>query len=211
MQLAREEELWSLPVALGMFRFAESSFPQAPSTIRSISRWLIAHRQLVPQNEARHCSEVRAHSRVVGDMALRIWRRILQGLGIAALLVIVTMGALIWWLNAGDDCFMFGASYTRIGELNIDGRLYHVYGAVTGFQDKVRIVQISATKIPESVCKPEHTSQVVDTETVDDAKVVSKVVVRRKPDGGPDLRLEYSPNKQRDPYKEWEGIAIELR
>ena len=44
-----------------------------------------------------------------------------------------------------------------------------------------------------------------------DAKVVSKVVLRRKPGGGLDLRLEYNPIKRRDPYREWEGIAIELR
>jgi hypothetical protein len=82
---------------------------------------------------------------------------------------------------------------------------------VTGFQDKVRIVQVSTTKIPESVCKPEHTSQVVGTETVDDAKVVSKIVLRRKPGGGLELKLEYSPIEPHDPYREWAGIAIELR
>jgi hypothetical protein len=144
-------------------------------------------------------------------MALRIWRRILQGLGIAALLVIFTIGALVGWLNASDDCLMFADSYTSIGELKIDGRPCHVYGAVTGFQDKARIVQLSATTIPGSVCKPKHAPQILATELVDDAKVVSKVVVHRKPGGGLDLKLEYSPGKQRDPYKEWEGIALEVR
>ena len=144
-------------------------------------------------------------------MALRIWRRVLQGIGLTALLLIITVGVVIWRWHAGGQCLAFGSAYTPIGELRIDGRPYYVYGAVTGFQDKVRIVQVSTTKIPESVCKPEHTSQVVGTETVDATKVVSKVVLRRNPGGGLDLNLEYSPIKHRDPYSEWEGIAIELR
>jgi hypothetical protein len=144
-------------------------------------------------------------------MALRLWRRVLQGIGLTALLLIITIGVVIWRWHAGGQCLAFGSAYTPIGELKIDGRPYYVYGAVTGFQDKVRIVQVSATEILESVCKPEHTSQVVGTEAVDDAKVVSKVVLRRKPGGGLDVKLEYSPNKRRDPYREWEGIVVELR
>jgi hypothetical protein len=144
-------------------------------------------------------------------MAMRVRRRVLRAFGIAMLLVSFTIGPLTWWLNAGDDCFMFADTYTPMGKLKVDGLPYYVYGTVTGFQDKVRIVQVSTTKIPESVCKPEHTSQVVGTETVDDAKVVSKVVLRRKPGGGLDLVLEYSLSKRRDPHREWEGIAIELR
>lgn len=144
-------------------------------------------------------------------MALRIWRRVLLGIGLTALLLIIAIGVVIWRWHAGGQCLAFGDSYTPLGELKIDGRPYYVYGAVTGFQDKVRIVQVSTTKISESVCKPEHTPQVIGTETVDDAKVVSKVVLHRKPDGGMDLKLEYSPTKRRDPYRDWEGIAIELR
>ena len=144
-------------------------------------------------------------------MVLIIWRRVLQGIGLTALLLIITVGMVIWQWHAGGQCLAFGSAYTPIGELKIDGRPYYVYGAVTGFQDKVRIVQVSTAKIPESVCKPEHTAQVVGTETVDEAKVVSKVVLRRKPGGGLDLKLEYSPNKRHDPYREWEGTAIELR
>ncbi len=59
-------------------------------------------------------------------------------------------------------------------DLKIDGRPNHVYSAVTGFQDQVRIVQVP-------------------------------------PGDGLDLKLEYSPMKRRDLYREWEGIAIELR
>lgn len=144
-------------------------------------------------------------------MAMRIWRRVLLGIGLTALLLTITIGVVIWRWHAGGQCVAFGAAYTPIGELKIDGRPYYVYGAVTGFQDKVRIIQVSTAKIPESVCKPEQTAQVVGTETVDEAKVVSKVVLRRKPGGGLDLKLEYSPNKRHDPYREWEGTAIELR
>ena len=144
-------------------------------------------------------------------MAVRIWQRALKGLAIAALLVMIAIGLMIWRLHAGGHCFPFGDIYTPIGELKIDDRPYYVYGAIAGFEDKVRFVQISATKIPELVCKPEHTPQLVDTETVDDSKAVSKVVVRRKPGGGLDLSLEYSPSKERGPSREWEGIAVELR
>lgn len=134
-------------------------------------------------------------------MALRIWRRTLQGFGIAAVLVIVTIGALIAWLNAGDDCFGFSDSYTPIGELKIDGRPYHVYGAVTGFQDNARIVQLSATPIPGSVCKPKHVPQIVATELGDDAKAVSKVVVRRKPGDRLDLATGIQPQPEARPLQ----------
>lgn len=144
-------------------------------------------------------------------MAVKIRRRALQGLGIAAFLVMTAIALLIWRLHAGGHCFPFGDIYTPIGELAIDKRPYYVYGAVAGFEDKVRFVQISAREIPEVVCKPEHTPQLVTTETVADTKAVAKVVVRRKPGGGLDLSLEYSSGKQRDPSREWEGIAVELR
>ena len=94
-------------------------------------------------------------------MSVRIWRRVLLGIGLTALLLTITIGVVIWRWHAGGQCVAFGAAYTPIGELKIDGRPYYVYGAVTGFQDKVRIVQVSTARIPETVCKPEHTAQVV--------------------------------------------------
>jgi hypothetical protein len=144
-------------------------------------------------------------------MALRIWRRVLQVIGAAVFLSIITVGVLIWRLNAGSQCLAFGDHYTPIGELKIDGQPYYVYGAVTGFQDKARMVQLSATKIPEVVCKPEHITRLVDSEVVDDRRLVTKVLIGRQPDGKLSLTLEYATNMQGGGRLDWDGIAIEVR
>lgn len=144
-------------------------------------------------------------------MALRVWRRILQGLGVAVLLVVVTIGVLIWRLNTGKDCLMFGDSYTPIGELKIDGRPYYVYGAVTGFQDKARFVQLSTTKMADTVCNAEDITRLVDSKVVDDKRRVTKVLVGRQRDGKLSLTLEYTTDMQGGERLDWEGIAIELR
>jgi hypothetical protein len=144
-------------------------------------------------------------------MALRVWRRVLQGLGVAMLLVAITIGALVWRLNTGKDCLMFGDSYTPIREVKIDGRPYYVYGAVTGFQDKARFVQLSTTKMPETVCNAEDITRLVDSEVVDDNRRVTKVLVGRQRDGKLSLTLEYATDMQRGERLDWEGIAIEVR
>jgi hypothetical protein len=144
-------------------------------------------------------------------MALRVWRRDFQGLGLAVLLVAITMGALIWRLNTGKNCLMFGNSYTPIGEVKIDGRPYYVYGAVTGFQDKARFVQLSTTKMPDTVCNAEDITRLVDSELVDDKRRVTKVLVGRQRDGRLSLTLEYATSMQGGERLDWEGIAIEVR
>ena len=114
-------------------------------------------------------------------MALRIWRRVLQGIVLTALLLIITVAVVIWRWHAGGQCLAFGSAYTPIGELKIDGRPYYVYGAVTGFQDKVRIVQVSTTKIPESPGDPDALSGVVFCDGADG--VVDQLPVTEWVDG----------------------------
>lgn len=140
-----------------------------------------------------------------------IWRRTLQGLGIAVLLLALGVGAVIWKIRSGDECLAFGDAYTPIGELQVDGRPYYVYGVVSGFQDKVQLVQISAVKLPQTVCRTDEMARPIESVVVEEPRVIKKVLVSRKPGSGLTLDFEYGAALQAGARQQWELITIEVR
>ncbi|MCW7541870.1 hypothetical protein OOT46_29155 [Aquabacterium sp. A7-Y] len=142
-------------------------------------------------------------------MAGGMIRTMLKIIGVVAIVLVAATAALVWKIRA-DDCSMFSDSFTKIKTITIDGKAYYIYREVSGFQDKVTQLSLSAENLPESVCDYSKIKNRRYPAELDEEKFIKKLVVTRKSDASFNLEVIYDDERPPQPFSDFAYIPVEV-